>query len=555
MTDGARSPRRPRWRRRVLRAAWFAAGALLALLAFERALDLFWPYPIEWLRALPVSTVVTAQDGTWLRVLPTPAGERVLPLAWAEAAPALRAAVLAGEDERFFSHAGVDAFAVLRALLTNVQRGRVVSGASTLTMQVVRIVEPRPRTLWSKVLEAVRARQLERALGKEEIASVWLTHVPLGGTLRGFEAAARYWFGCSARELDAASAAALVAMVPAPSARSPHRRPALLGARRDALLEQLALRGDLPPAELAAAKAAPLGMARHPWPWLAPHACDGAMAQLASPRPTIVRTAIDLELQARVAGVVAAHPDLPGDGLAVVVVDRRSGQPCAVLGDRDPLAPLDLSRRPRSAGSTLKPFLFALGFELGALREDALLDDSPLGYADWRPANFDRGHRGRLRPADALATSNNLVAVRCLEAVGTDAFADLLRRLGLPSAHGALFLDAALGTSDVTPLHLALAYRRFVDDPASLALSQRSVAATLRGMQRLAPVPGQTDAGDVAWKSGTSSGRRDAWCVTVTDRHILVCWLGNKDGRGAANLVGIRTANALASALTASLRH
>lgn len=554
-------------------------GAFALSFVGERVLDVVWPYPLDRLQALEASHVLAAADGTWLRVVPTRAGERVLPLGFAECPKVLRDAVLVGEDERFFTHGGVDWVAGLRAAVGNVAAGRVVSGASTLTMQVVRLVEPRPRTWWSKCVEIVRARQLERCLDKERIASLWLEQVPLGGTLRGFEAAARYWFGCSARELDAAQAAALVAMVPAPSARSPHRNPTLLRSRRDALLRRMGERGLLSAEQVAWASAQALGMQKHAWPWLAPHAADAAFRAwleggenrrggegAAAPgtddaRATheplraafVVATAVDLELHGRVQAVVQRQPDLPGDGLAVVVVRRADGSLPVVLGDRDPLAPLDLSARPRSAGSTCKPFLYALAHERGAFGAETLVDDLPRVYDDWRPANFDRGFLGRARAGDALATSSNLAAVRCLEAVGTGPFAELLQRLGLRHGLRPLELDGALGTDAVSPRELARAYWRFVERPRSLGLSPASVAFTLRALRRLPLVAGRSRAGDVAWKSGTSSGRRDAWCVGVTERHIVVVWLGNRDGRGLADLVGVRTANRLLAEVLAVL--
>ncbi len=541
-----------RWPRRRRLALWLLAGWLL-LLGGERVLQWCWPYPLAALQALPVSTVVTAADGTWLRVTTTPAGERVLPLRFGDCPEFVRQAVLASEDARFFAHTGVDVWALLRAGASNVGAGRVVSGASTLTMQVVRLVEPRPRTLWSKCVEVVRARQLERCLDKEAIASVWLTQVPMGGTLRGFEAAARHWFGRPLAQLGTHEVAALVAMVPAPSARAPHRRPELLRARRDALLGRLAAIGAIAAADAAAAAGRELGMGRRPWPWLAPHLCAATLAPLPGTlRPPVLVTAASLALQQRLEQLAETEP-VPGSGLAIVVLRRGDGALLALLGDRDPQAPLDLSRRPRSAGSTLKPFLYALAHAQGGIGPQSLFDDLPRSYDDWQPANFDRRARGRTRAAEALATSSNLVAVRCLELVGTDAFAELLQRLGLGTDRHRLHLDAALGTDAVSPLALARAYWRFVQRPEAFGLSSASVEWTLAAMRRLPLVAGQSRAGDVAWKSGTSSGRRDAWCVGITAGVVVVVWLGNHDGRGLPDLVGVRSANRLLAAVVAVL--
>lgn len=545
---------RPRWRARLRRWLVRAFAAAVLLLLGERVLGWCWPYPLARLATLPVSTVVTAADGAWLRVVPTPAGERVLPLRWQDLPPLTQAVVLAGEDESFFAHAGVDAAALLRAATDNLTAGRVVSGASTLTMQVVRLVEPRPRTLWSKFVEVLRARQLERALDKQAIASVWLTQVPIGGTLRGLEAGARTWFGRPLAELDVGEVAALVAMVPAPSLRSPERRPELLRQRRDALLARLAANGQLSAERAAAAAARDLGMTRHAFPWFAPHLCDASLAgRAAADRPARLATACDLGLQRRLQRL-AATAEAPGDGIALVVLTRPNGALRALVGDRDPRAPLDLARRPRAAGSTLKPFLYALAYDRGSLGPTTLLEDLPRSFDDWQPANFDRRWLGRTRPDDALAVSSNLTAVRCLEGVGVAAFAELLRRLGLREAGTALHLDGALGTDAVTPLALARAYAAAVDRPASVGLRPASAAWLLDAMRRLPLVPGHGRAGDIAWKSGTSSGKRDAWCVGITDRDVVVVWLGNRDGRGLSDLVGIRTATRLCAAIVDALR-
>lgn len=537
-----------RWRR------WLLAALLLplALLGAERVAGLLFPYPLERLRALPRSTVITAADGTWLRVVPTPTGERALPLPWAEASPAVRAAVLAGEDARFFAHDGVDFLAAARAVGSALQRGQVVSGASTLTMQVVRIVEPRPRTFVSKLIEMFRARQLERLLDKEAIATVWLEQVPMGGTLRGFEAAARYWYGRSARELDAGEAAALAAMVPAPSRRHPVKRPALVQQHRDVVLARMAANGLLPASTATAARTCPVAMVPHPWPWRLPHLCDAVVAGGPRRAPDRIATRADLDLGERLQDLAAA-PDLPGTGIAVVVLDRTDGAVLALLGGRSPTTPLDAARRRRCVGSTLKPFLYAAAFRAGIANAATLLRDEPIALGDWAPANFDRGHSGRVRVDDALATSGNIAAVRCLQDVGVDRFAALLAGLGLPLPAAGLHLDAVLGTVAASPLELARAWQRFVAAPDAVGLDGACRDQVLAAMSRASPAPGLVRPGAFAWKSGTSSGRRDAWCVGVTATHVIVVWLGNPDGRGEADLVGMRSANMLLARVVGTL--
>lgn len=534
------------------RAAFAAAFGVLGSLAAERFVAACWPYPLAALRALPTSTLVEAADGTWLRVVPTLRGERALPLRWRDAPPLLRAAVLASEDERFFSHDGVDWLAIGRAAAGNLQAGRVVSGASTLTMQVVRLVEPRPRTFVSKFVELLRARQLERELDKQAIADLWLHQVPMGGTLRGFAAASWYWFGRPVAELDAPCLTALVAMVPAPSARSPRRAPDLLRERRNLLLRRLVAQGELDAAAGERACAAPLGMSPHPWPWRAPQLAQLAVDELRGARPERLRTHADLGLEQRLREQLD-ELEPPGDALAVVVLARDSGALEALIGGHDPREPLDASRRRRCLGSTLKPFLYALARESGACTERGLIDDTPVAIGTWRPSNFQRGHAGALLAADALATSNNVAAVRCLQRVGSPAFLGLLAALGLPSsAAGEDDLTAALGTGTASPLELARAWQRFVAAPTAAGLSRASVDWTLQALRRL-PLRRGERGGAMAWKSGTSSGRRDAWCVGVDDAHVVVVWLGNRDGSGHADFVGARTAAGLLASLAAAL--
>lgn len=544
----SRWPLLRRWCRRLALAA---VGICLLTAVAEQLFDRLCPYPVARLQALEVSTIVEAADGSWLRVVPTARGERVLPLTWAEAPPLLRAVVMVAEDARFFAHDGVDWWALVRAAVTDLRAQRVVSGASTLTMQVVRIVEPRPRTWSVKAFEVLRARQLERCLGKEAIAGVWLQQVPMGGTLRGFAAAAHYWFGRPVAELGLAELAALVAMVPAPSARSPRRHPGLLRARRDALLQRLQEHGIVDAAVVAAAMAQPLGMQPHPWPWALPELADLCVDELRGARPVRCHTGADPGLDAWLRATLR-DLSLPGDAAAVVVLDRASGAVRALVGRLAGGPGLDATRRRRSLGSTLKPFLYAMARETGACSEHGLIDDTPLVIGDWQPRNFQRGNAGALSAADALATSNNIAAVRCLQRVGTAAFHDLLLGLGLPpsAAHGDL--TAALGTGAASPLELARAWQRFLVDPARVGLSRRSVDWTLRALQRLPLVAGRRG-GAMAWKSGTSSGRRDAWCAGVDAQHVVVVWLGNQDGRGDADLVGARSATEMLARLVAGL--
>lgn len=545
------------WPRRVARRAVLATAALLAGgWLGERLLDLAWPFPIEALARGGASTVVRAADGSVLRVTADRLGERCLPTALHEVAPLLLEALQMAEDRRFAQHGGVDLFALLRAAWASACAGRVVSGGSTLSMQLVRIAEPRPRTLRSKLVELLRARQLERRLSKRELLEAYVARVPLGG-VRGFEAAAWRWFGRRCAELLPAEAALLVAMLPAPSRLRPDRAPAELLARRDRLLDALRAAGPLDEAAWQAARATPLPAAPQPWPFRAPWACEAALFE--APRATRsdggeVATAIDLALQERLEARVAAADRAGADGVAAVVVRRGDGALVAVSGGARfscQLAHAALSRR--DAGSTLKPFLVALALDGGVANGREPVVDAPRQFGDFAPRNFDDDYRGAQSLREALLQSRNVPAVALLAEVGAAPFGELLHRLGLEAGARPLDLTAALGTVAVSPLELARAYARFADPRAPLPVGAAARQRVLEWLADGAPLPGFPASRALPWKTGTSSGRRDAWCAAVARDHVVVVWKGNLAGGGAADLVGVQTAAPLCAELVALL--
>ena len=264
---------------------------------------------------------------------------------------------------------------------------------------------------------------------------------------------------------------------------------------------------------------------------------------LGESRERVVRTGIDLGLQRRVERVVRGFRGPGTDGLALVVLDRRSGEIRAMVGSRDYRThPLNACLCERPAGSTLKPFLYALAFQDGIVGPDGLLMDTPMRIGDYVPANFTRDFAGRIRAGEALALSRNVPAIRLLKKVGVDRFRDLLRELGLGLRERALYLDLALGTESVSPLGLARAWRRFADPGADLSLSWETRRKVLRVLSAWSPDPGILPPGRAAWKTGTSSNRRDAWTVGVAGDFVICVWLGNLDDRCDPGLVGMDSA-------------
>ncbi len=530
-------------RRGRFRRSWFFLALLLLLgggLALERVLSFLLPFPVDALGRFGASRVVLDRHGEILRVAPTALGERLLPIRLEEVSPHLVHALLAGEDRRFFSHGGVDWQALVRAGFLDLARGRIVSGASTITMQVARLAEPGGRPLVRKLREIFRARELERIYPKKRILEFYLNMVPLGGTLRGFQAASLYWFGKPAACLGPAEAAALVAMLPAPTRRRPDRRPDLLRFHRNQVLDRMLERGYLDREEWKRARAAPLRARVHPWPFRAPHACDLALARSEA---RVVKTGIDLGIQAKVERVVRAFRGPPVDGLALVVLDRENGEIRALLGSRDyRKVPLDACLCPRPAGSTLKPFLYALAFQEGVTAPDGLLLDAPMRIKNYNPENFTRDFAGLVRAREALAASRNLPAIRLLREVGVEAFRDFLGRLGIGLRERALYLDLALGTESVSPLDLARAWWRFSSPEADLPVPWKTRKKVLEILSARSPDPEVLPPGRAAWKTGTSSNRRDAWTVGSEGRFVVCAWLGNLDDRSDPGLVGADSA-------------
>ncbi len=535
--------RRRRWRRRVVVAGMVC---LVGGVITERVLDRVYPYPVHKLDRYDTSERVTDRGGRLLRLSLTDREERRIAIRLDEVSPHLIEAVIAGEDGRFWSHSGVDPLSALRAIVTSLHRGRVISGASTLTMQVARMADPHPRTFSWKCVEMFRARQIERLLSKKEILEHYLNMVPLGGTLRGVEAASWRWFGKSARDLTSPEAAMFVAMLPAPSRRSPLTGAEELRYWRDQILGRMQDKGYLSIEDMKRYQEEPLSASFHQWAFRAPHAVEAGL------------TSISLPVQNLVESRVKAWGPPPVDGLAVVVVERHSGEVVALLGSTDyEEKPFNAATARRAAASTLKPFLYAQAITAGVVEMDGRVSDHAATFGDYRPENFSHDFLGHMRADEALATSRNLPAIRLLQVVGIPDFLKRLQTLGFEvppqMTEGDVGLDLALGTLSVSPLQLARAYHLFADTTTEDTLESAACRSVIEALSRHSPDPRRWAAGHVAWKTGTSTGRRDAWCVGLVPDYIVVVWLGRLDGQGDPELVGSRHARELMATLAAAL--
>ena len=498
--------------------------------------------------------------------------------------PQLGLAVIAVEDKRFHNHIGVDPIAAARAACSNLVNRRIVSGASTITMQTVRLMQPRPRTAVSKIVEAFRAIQLERLLGKDEILEYYLNQAPFGGNLVGAEAASLCYFGKHARDLTLAESALLAGLPQSPTRYRPDRHPDRARVRRDHVLDRMHACGFISPEELARAKAEPVSVRRHRLPFIAPH-----FSQLVSrlnPGEKTLRTTLDRRLQRLCEAALRDACDRlrpPGElrpaGVpngSIVIVENSTAAVRAMAGSCDFFSLEDAGQvngaiARRSPGSALKPFTYALAFDRGICSPGTILADVSVNYAGYAPQNYDRGFRGPVSAREALTASLNVPAVRLLEQVGHARLYQLLGELGITT----LTMDAdhyglglTLGSADVRLLELANAYAtlarfgehrplRFLENdrraPARRVLSPEAAYLVLDVLSdHQIPGTGALAGNDnvrIAWKTGTSWGHRDAWTIACTPEFTVGVWLGNFSGKPDRGLIGVKAAAPVAADL------
>jgi penicillin-binding protein 1C len=548
-----------------------AAAAALLLGACLAAGFFAAPFPrLE--RSGLVSTLVLARDDSILRGFPTADDKWRLPVTAADIDPLYRRMLIAAEDRRFAAHPGVDPLAAVRALGQLAWHGHVVSGASTLTMQAVRLLERRPRTLAAKLAEIAEAIGLERRFGKDEVLGLYLTLAPFGGNLEGVRAASLAYFGKEPRHLSPGEAALLVALPRSPERLRPDRHPAAARAARDAVLARMHAAGVISDATFAEAREESVPRTRLALPFHAPHLAK--QLRTAEPGAPILRTPIDPALQRRVETLLrreAAALD-PQATLAALVIDNRTRQIVAYVGNADFASPMrrgtiDMAQAVRSPGSALKPFIYAMAFDRLLVHPQTLLDDRPCHFGDYAPSDFDGIFRGEVSAAEALQYSLNVPAVAVLERLGARRFTAALAaagiRLSLPAAADAEpGLAVALGGAGITLLDLANLYvalshageiaalRRSADEPVGRETAIFGPAAAWYVNDILAnapPPPGVPPqpvrrGRQLAFKTGTSYGFRDAWAVGYDRQVTVAVWAGRADGTPMPGRSGLLTA-------------
>jgi penicillin-binding protein 1C len=551
---------------RRFRRAGLAIGLVLAAMVAAWVISLG-SLPLR--EAHEVSTTIVDRHGKLLRAYAMPDGRWRLPVHAAnDVDPTYLKLLMAYEDRRFYSHGGVDLLALGRAALQLATRGHIVSGGSTITMQLARLMEPRrQRSISAKLRQIVRAIEIERQLSKDQILDLYLAMAPYGGNLEGIRAASIAYFGKEPKRLTLSEAALLVALPQSPENRRLDRYPKAARAARDRVLDRMVEDHVISDSDAATAKAVPVPRLRKPMPILAPHSSDQAMAVVKN-APVIALT-LDAPLQQTLETLARDRAVSLGANIsvAILVVDNASGDVLARIGSPDYFddrraGQVDMTRAVRSPGSTLKPFIYGMAFEDGFVHPESLIDDRPIRFGSYAPENFDMTFQGTVPVRKALQMSLNVPAVALLDRVGASRLSSRLQQAG---AHLELPKDETPGLAmglggvgitlqDLVQLYSGLA-RLGNTRPLLEIQSQRQEA---REPQRLldqvaawqvgnvllgTPPPENGVHNRIAFKTGTSYGYRDAWSVGFDGRITVGVWVGRPDGAPVPGIVG-RTAAA-----------
>jgi penicillin-binding protein 1C len=545
-----------------------AAVAVLAIVgAFAAWIISLGPLPLA--QAHQVSTTIVDRNGKLLRAYAMADGRWRLPVdARTGVDPGYLKLLLAYEDRRFRVHAGVDPLALGRAAFQLVTRGHIVSGGSTITMQLARLMEPRrERSVYAKLRQMVRALEIERQLTKDQILDLYLALAPFGGNLEGVRAASIAYFGKEPKRLSLAEAALLVALPQSPETRRLDRNPEVARGARDRVLDRMVEDGRVPEEDARQAKSVPVPRLRKPMPILAPHSADQAIATVKD--APVIRLTLDSSLQKNLETLARDRAAAlgPNISIAILVVENESGDLLARIGSPDYFddrrsGQVDMTRAVRSPGSTLKPFIYGLAFEDGFVHPESLIDDRPIRFGSYAPENFDMTFQGTVPVRKALQQSLNVPAIALLDRVGASRLSSRLKQAGanlvLPKDE-VPGLAMGLGGVGITLQDLVQVYcglarlgstrplREIIqagDDQRDTLRLMDQVAAWQVGNVLLGTPPPENGVHNrIAFKTGTSYGYRDAWSVGFDGRMTIGVWVGRPDGAPVPGLVG-RTAAA-----------
>jgi penicillin-binding protein 1C len=561
------APASRRWSRARLAAAGSVAACLILTATFVAWVVSLGPLPLA--QAREVSTTIVDRNGKLLRAYAMADGRWRLPVdAKTGVDPGYLKLLLAYEDRRFRIHAGVDPFALARAAFQLLIRGHIVSGGSTITMQLARLMEPRrERSVYAKLRQMVRALEIERQMNKDQILDLYLSMAPFGGNLEGVRAASIAYLGKEPKRLSLAEAALLVALPQSPETRRLDRYPDAARVARDRVLDRMVEDGQISEEDAVAAKVQPVPRLRKPMPILAPHAADQAMAIMKD--ASVIALTLDAALQ-KVLEMLARDRAIalgPNISVAIIAVDNASGDVLARVGSPDYFddrraGQVDMTRAVRSPGSTLKPFIYGLAFEDGFVHPESLIDDRPIRFGSYAPENFDMTFQGTVPVRKALQMSLNVPAVALLDRVGASRLSSRLKQAGvnlvLPKdeAPGLAMGLGGVGITlqDLVQLYSGLArlgntrpLREIVslrdDARDNLRLLDQVAAWQVGNVLMGTPPPENGVHNRIAFKTGTSYGYRDAWSIGFDGRITIGVWVGRPDGAPAPGIVG-RTAAA-----------
>ena len=538
---------------------------LAGVLATLAALDRMFPLPVPG-RDSPYALVVVARDGTPLRAFPDKDHVWRHPISLNEVSPLYLQALTTYEDRAFRWHPGVNPFALVRAGWQWLVHGRVISGGSTITMQVGRILDPTPRTVYGKLKQILRALQIECHYSKSEILTLYVNYAPMGGVLEGVEAASRAYLGKPSNRLTHAEAALLTVLPQMPSVLRPDRYPQKAQAARDKVLHRL--KGRWSAEAVADALTEPVIAQSVREPLLAPLLAQ--RLKRSAGNLNRIDTTIDVSAQATVEGLLGDRVRMlpPRVSLAAMVMDNATFEVLAYAGsadfsDKERFSHVDMVRALRSPGSTLKPFLYAFALDEGMIHSESLLSDTPQSFSGYQPGNFQQSFNGPVSVSEALVKSLNVPAVEVLDRLGPARFVAMLRRGGLKLEfpRGAepnlsvILGGAAARLEDMVGAYAAFARKGLAGTPrftpAAPRLEQRMMsegaAFIVRDILETGGPVGRAVEGlgvyrGIAWKTGTSFGFRDAWAVGVSNRYTIGVWVGRPDGTPNPGFFGANVA-------------
>lgn len=535
----------------------------LLVASFIWLADKLWPLPLHEVNP---ARVVVAEDGTPLWRFADAEGIWRYPVALDQVSPHYLEALIGYEDRWFWDHPGVNPFSILRAAWQDLRNGEVISGGSTLTMQVARLLDPHPRTFGGKIRQVWRAFQLEWHLSKMEILTLYLNRAPFGGTLQGIGAASWAYLGKAPEQLSYSEAALLAVLPQAPSRLRPDRWPERAQQARDKVLRRMAEQGVWSQQQVKESLQEPVWLAPRQMPQLAPLLSRYLASRT---KDTLISTTLNASLQRQLEELALGWKSrLPArSSLAMLVVDHTTMQVRAWVGsadinDESRFGHVDMVTAIRSPGSVLKPFVYGMALDEGLIHPASLLQDVPRRFGDYRPGNFDTGFHGPVSMSDALVRSLNLPAVQVLEAYGPKRFAGQMGNAGLnlrfpqgsePNLSlilggGGARLDQIVAAYSAFARHGKAARLRVLANDALRERPLMSPGAAwiirriLAGEAQPQPDATLPPVVPLAWKTGTSYGYRDAWAVGINSRYLIGIWTGRPDSTPVAGQFGLGSA-------------